>query len=225
MTQQARDVLARIDGMVADNESALHAVAAQYRDRDLDAWPTIRQRLDKVMAGLQNLTGGTDGNGQIGQAADSIRRLADDLDKNTNDISAGLTQFSNSGLKEFEAFAVDGRRTLAELQQGDQEYRSASDPADFRALTERFPGAAQHHKPNHTNQLLELMRGRQIGHVLSDISGRAARSSCQAAVVSAMASSRRSVDLDAGTLNNLGPTGRDIFQLGCKLRRPTADRL
>ncbi len=27
----------------------------------------------------------------------------------------GLNQFSNSGLKEFQAFAVDGRRTLAEL--------------------------------------------------------------------------------------------------------------
>jgi phospholipid/cholesterol/gamma-HCH transport system substrate-binding protein len=56
-----------------------------------------------------------DGNGPIGRAADSIRRLADDLDKNTNDISAGLSQFSNSGLKEFQAFATDGRGTLAEL--------------------------------------------------------------------------------------------------------------
>jgi phospholipid/cholesterol/gamma-HCH transport system substrate-binding protein len=60
-------------------------------------------------------SGDGDGNGQIGRAADSIRRLADDLDKNTNDISAGLSQFSNSGLKEFQAFATDGRHTLAEL--------------------------------------------------------------------------------------------------------------
>jgi len=29
--------------------------------------------------------------------------------------SVGLTRFSNSGLKEFEAFAVDGRKTLVEL--------------------------------------------------------------------------------------------------------------
>ena len=42
VTQQARDVLARIDGMVADNETALHAVAAQHRDRDLDAGARIR---------------------------------------------------------------------------------------------------------------------------------------------------------------------------------------
>ena len=55
------------------------------------------ERLDKI-AGLENLTGGADGNGQIGQAVDSIRRLADDLDKRTGEISTGLTQFSNSGL-------------------------------------------------------------------------------------------------------------------------------
>jgi phospholipid/cholesterol/gamma-HCH transport system substrate-binding protein len=67
------------------------------------------------MAGLQNLIGGNDGNGQIGQAAVSIRKLADDLDKNTNQIATGLNQFSNTGLKEFEALAVDGRHTLAEL--------------------------------------------------------------------------------------------------------------
>jgi phospholipid/cholesterol/gamma-HCH transport system substrate-binding protein len=74
------------------------------------------ERLDKVMAGLENLTGSGENAGQIGQAADSIRHLADDLDKNTGEISAGLAQFSNSGLKEFEAFAVDGRKTLSELQ-------------------------------------------------------------------------------------------------------------
>ena len=46
----------------------------------------------------------------------SIRKLADNLDKRTDEISTGLARFSNSGLKEYEAFAVDGRRMLAELQ-------------------------------------------------------------------------------------------------------------
>jgi phospholipid/cholesterol/gamma-HCH transport system substrate-binding protein len=71
------------------------------------------QRLDKVMAGLENLTGDGDSRGEIAQAADAIRKLAENLDKRTDEISA-VTRFSNSGLK-FEAFAVDGRRTLAEL--------------------------------------------------------------------------------------------------------------
>jgi phospholipid/cholesterol/gamma-HCH transport system substrate-binding protein len=108
VTQQARDVLSRIDGMVADNETALHASLTNIQTVTATLAENSK-RLDAVMVGLQNLTGGPDGNGQIGKAADSIRRLADDLDKQS-------TQFSNTGLKQFEAFAVDGRRTLAELQ-------------------------------------------------------------------------------------------------------------
>jgi phospholipid/cholesterol/gamma-HCH transport system substrate-binding protein len=114
VTQQARDVLARINGLVADNESALH-LSLRNIETVTSTLADNSARLDKVMEGLQSLAGSGDGNGQIGRAADSIRRLADDLDKNTNDISAGLSQFSNSGLKEFQAFATDGRRTLAEL--------------------------------------------------------------------------------------------------------------
>ena len=115
VTQQARDVLSRIDSMVAANEVALHA-SLHNIETVTTTLADNSQRLEKVMAGLENLTGDGTGKGQIGQAAESIRRLADDLDKQTTEISAGLTQFSTSGLKQFEAFAVDGRRTLAELQ-------------------------------------------------------------------------------------------------------------
>jgi phospholipid/cholesterol/gamma-HCH transport system substrate-binding protein len=115
VAQQARDVLARINGMVADNETVLH-MSLHNIETVTATLAQNSQRLDKVMEGLQNLTGGTDGNGQIGQAADAIRRLADDLDKQTTAISAGLTQFTNTGLKQYEAFAIEGRRTLGELQ-------------------------------------------------------------------------------------------------------------
>jgi phospholipid/cholesterol/gamma-HCH transport system substrate-binding protein len=114
VTQQARDVLARIDGLVAENETALH-LSLRNIETVTSTLAQNSERLDKVMAGLENLTGSADGSGQIGAAADSIRHLADDLDKRTDAISTGLAQFSNSGLKEFEAFAVDGRHTLSEL--------------------------------------------------------------------------------------------------------------
>lgn len=115
VTAEARNVLARINRMVADNEAALHASLANIQTVTATLAENSK-RLDTVMSGMQNLTGGPDGNGQIGQAAESIRRLADDLDKQSTQISAGLTQFSTTGLKQFEAFAIDGRRTLAELQ-------------------------------------------------------------------------------------------------------------
>jgi phospholipid/cholesterol/gamma-HCH transport system substrate-binding protein len=115
VTAQARDVLAHIDAVVAEDQAALHASLVNIQTVTATLAQNS-QRLDTIMAGLQSLTGGADGKGQIGQAADSIRRLADDLDKQSAQISAGLTQFSTTGLKQFEAFAVDGRHTLAELQ-------------------------------------------------------------------------------------------------------------
>ncbi|HML08460.1 MAG TPA: MlaD family protein [Xanthobacteraceae bacterium] len=115
VTQSARDVLSRIDGLVAENETALRTSL-----RNIETVTTTlaqnSQRLDKVMAGMENLAGSGDNRGEIAQAAEAIRRLAENLDKRTAEISTGLARFSNSGLKEFEAFAVDGRRTLAELQ-------------------------------------------------------------------------------------------------------------
>ena len=55
------------------------------------------QRLDAVMAGLETLTGSGDKKGDLGEAAASIRKLADNLDKRTDEISTGLLHFSNSG--------------------------------------------------------------------------------------------------------------------------------
>ncbi len=115
VTQEARNVLSRIDGLVADNEEALRA-SLRNIETVTSALAQNSQRLDHVMAGLETLAGGPDGKGQLGLAVGSIQHLADNLDKRTDEISAGLVRFSNTGLKEYESLAVDGRRTLAELQ-------------------------------------------------------------------------------------------------------------
>jgi phospholipid/cholesterol/gamma-HCH transport system substrate-binding protein len=115
VTQAARDTLSRINGLVAANETALRASLHNIETVSATLAQNS-QRLDRVMAGLESLTGSGDNRGEIAQAVEAIRHLAENLDKRTDEISTGLTQFSNSGLKQFEAFAVDGRRTLAELQ-------------------------------------------------------------------------------------------------------------
>jgi phospholipid/cholesterol/gamma-HCH transport system substrate-binding protein len=107
-------VLARINGLVAENETALRT-SLRNIETVTSTLAQNSQHLDKVMAGLENLTGSGEDPGKIGQAAEAIRHLAENLDRRTDEISTGLTRFSNSGLKEFEAFAVDGRKTLAEL--------------------------------------------------------------------------------------------------------------
>jgi phospholipid/cholesterol/gamma-HCH transport system substrate-binding protein len=72
------------------------------------------ERLDRIMAGLENFTGG-EVKDELLETARSMRTLSENLDKRTAEISVGLTRFSSNGLREYEALAVDARRTLAEL--------------------------------------------------------------------------------------------------------------
>lgn len=78
-------------------------------------------QVDGVLASLQGFLGsasGEEGKGafaQIGETAQSIRRLADNLDKRTAEITAGIGRFTGPGLRDIEALANDGRRTLNDL--------------------------------------------------------------------------------------------------------------
>ena len=51
----------------------------------------------------------------MSEAAQSVRKLADDVDARVKEISVGLSRFSNSGLREYEALAIEGRRTLDDI--------------------------------------------------------------------------------------------------------------
>ena len=53
--------------------------------------------------------------GQLGDAAQSVKKLADDLDVRIKEISVGLNRFSNSGLREYEGLAIQGRRVLDDV--------------------------------------------------------------------------------------------------------------
>ena len=114
LTQAARSMLGRVEGMIAENEEAMRA-SMRNVETVTATLAKNSQRLDAVAAGLELLTGSGDKKGDLGEAAAAIRKLAENLDKRTDEISVGLVRFSNSGLKEYEAFAVEGRRTLLEL--------------------------------------------------------------------------------------------------------------
>jgi phospholipid/cholesterol/gamma-HCH transport system substrate-binding protein len=53
--------------------------------------------------------------GQLGDAAQSVKKLADDVDVRVKEISAGLTRFTGSGLRQYEALAVQGQRVLDDV--------------------------------------------------------------------------------------------------------------
>jgi phospholipid/cholesterol/gamma-HCH transport system substrate-binding protein len=75
-------------------------------------------RLDDVLAGAQSFLGSGDGKGafaEVGETAKSIRRLADNLDQRTAEITAGIGRITGRGLQSLEAFANDGRKTLNDV--------------------------------------------------------------------------------------------------------------
>jgi phospholipid/cholesterol/gamma-HCH transport system substrate-binding protein len=75
-------------------------------------------KVDGVLASAQNFLGQPGQKGMfddVADAAKAIRKLADNLDARTKDLSANLKQFTGSGLRQYEALAADGRRSLDEI--------------------------------------------------------------------------------------------------------------
>lgn len=78
-------------------------------------------QVEGVLKGAQAFLGsaaGGEGQGalsDVGAAARSIRALADNLDKRTAEITSGISRFTGPGLRDIEALASDGRRTLNDL--------------------------------------------------------------------------------------------------------------
>lgn len=72
----------------------------------------------KAAKGFLESGSGPDGRSafqEVADAAKSIRVLADNLDKRTAEITAGISRFTGPGLRDVETLAADGRRTLTEL--------------------------------------------------------------------------------------------------------------
>jgi len=116
VTQTARDAMRRLDALVADNEAVLKGAL-----RNIEAFSQTlagnSERISHILAGAESLIGGgANAPGDIAQAARAIKTAAENLDARTADIATGLTRFSNSGLREWERLAIDGRRTLAEVE-------------------------------------------------------------------------------------------------------------
>jgi len=78
----------------------------------------MADRLDSVLNGASGLLGSGEAKGalvEVGAAAHSIRILADHLDERTKDITTGINRFTGSGLRDLEAIATDGKRTLGNI--------------------------------------------------------------------------------------------------------------
>ncbi|MGE3643695.1 MAG: MlaD family protein [Beijerinckiaceae bacterium] len=77
-------------------------------------------KLDRVLVSLDKLLGSGDTKGvmaEFKEAARSIRVLAQNLDKRTKTMTTNINRFTGTGLRQYEALAADGRRTLRQLDQ------------------------------------------------------------------------------------------------------------
>ncbi len=116
VTQAAREAMHRIDSLVSDNEAVFRG-ALRNIELFSQTLATNSERINHILAGAEGLIGGANGTpGDIAQAARAIKAAAENLDARTAEIATGLSRFSNNGLREWEKLAVDGRRTLAEVE-------------------------------------------------------------------------------------------------------------
>jgi phospholipid/cholesterol/gamma-HCH transport system substrate-binding protein len=78
-------------------------------------------RVDAVLKAAQDFLGGSAGGdtssafAEVREAAKSVRVLADNLDKRTAEITAGVNRVTGPTAREYEALAIEGRRTLNEI--------------------------------------------------------------------------------------------------------------
>ena len=75
-------------------------------------------KVDGVLTSAQSFLGSPGTKGavdRISEAALSVKKLADDVDLRVKDIAAGLSRFTNTGLREYEALAMEARRTVDDI--------------------------------------------------------------------------------------------------------------
>jgi len=122
VTQGAREVLQRIDAFIEENRAAFKSTL-QNVDTFSAALARNSQRMDNILAGIETFTGGEDGkSGGINEAAKSFRelserltKLADNLDKRTASVAAGINDMTEAGTKQINAVSRDLQRTLTTI--------------------------------------------------------------------------------------------------------------
>jgi phospholipid/cholesterol/gamma-HCH transport system substrate-binding protein len=75
-------------------------------------------KVDGVLTAAQSFLGSPGTKGavdRISEAALSVKKLADDVDSRIKDIASGLSRFTNTGLREYEALAVEARRAVQDI--------------------------------------------------------------------------------------------------------------
>ncbi|HXD44738.1 MAG TPA: MlaD family protein [Pseudolabrys sp.] len=134
VTQSARDVMRRLDQLIAENQKALRsaianidkfsAALANSTDKidstlaNVDKFSGVlannAERFDHIAQGLEDLTGGKDGKGgELNATVKSVHSLIENVDKRTADIATGVNRMTSAGTKQIEVMSSSFQRTLS----------------------------------------------------------------------------------------------------------------
>ncbi|WP_158554652.1 MlaD family protein [Methylovirgula sp. 4M-Z18] len=116
---QTLDNVRVVTGNLKDNKDNIDQILKNASDLSAKLNATAT-KLDQLIASAQDVIGG---NGEAGKgivddvraAAQSFRKLADNLDQRTKEITASVNHIAGPTAHEYEALASDARRSLGEL--------------------------------------------------------------------------------------------------------------
>jgi phospholipid/cholesterol/gamma-HCH transport system substrate-binding protein len=112
------DNVSKFAQSLGDSTSQVRQIVADASDVARKLNHTADQ-LDGIMKNISGMTSSQGGQGmfnEITETAKSIRQLANNLDARTAILSKNLDQFTGSGLRDYQQLAVDGQKTLSNIQ-------------------------------------------------------------------------------------------------------------
>jgi phospholipid/cholesterol/gamma-HCH transport system substrate-binding protein len=111
------DDVSKVTTRLADHAGDVDKIMADATELT-DRLSHASLRVDGILRKVDDLLGSGEAKGLAVQASEtlkSFKQVADTLNSRLGTITDGLARFSNQGLREVEAFVVDGRRTLVRI--------------------------------------------------------------------------------------------------------------
>jgi phospholipid/cholesterol/gamma-HCH transport system substrate-binding protein len=120
-----KPLTAKLESLASDTDGVVKAVDPQQIRQIVSDIAGLSAKLnaaankvDTVLTSLNGFLTTSDNKGvfaEVGDAAKSVKRLADNTDARTRDLFVNLTRFSNAGLRQYEGLAADGRNAVSEI--------------------------------------------------------------------------------------------------------------
>jgi phospholipid/cholesterol/gamma-HCH transport system substrate-binding protein len=130
---QASEFLTKTNRLIDENSASISAAvknvekfsgALAEKSEDvktvISEFESLAQKFEKAANSLSSFleTGESKGPlGEVSAAAKSIKKAADNFNAQVKTIGANISRFTGSGLRQYEALAADGRKTLEEINQ------------------------------------------------------------------------------------------------------------